>query len=427
MYRSARGPAMVMIWTNLFWIVPILMYNPYAQVYAMELGLNKIDLGYISALTMGVQLVFFLVGGWLTDRLGNLRCVLLFDTLSWPLPMAILAAASRPWHFYAAAALAGTMTAVTAGWHALFVSRVAAERRAAAYGMHAVVTNVPGLFLPLVGGWLVGQLGLELSMRWLYLSAAALMFLGSAVRWAIIPPTAPTAARMAGVFETVAEQFSLYLRTALRRDMRWLILAMVMINLDVTITGVFLPVYFMKHLGISEQDYALVPTLSCALRLATMIMVMPLVRPGNTRRFLAATGAFWATGTAILLIFLRSPVPPAFVAGLFGWPAGAAAPRAYLLTLVLAVYAIWAIGGAVYGPASMAIWMNSIPDDIRSRLWGAHGAAGQLLAAVAVAGVGHLFARWCPALLVVEIVLELAALTFFWMSPARPEAAASPG
>ena len=423
MYRSAKGPALTMIWTNLFWIIPILVYGQYAQVYALELGIKKVEIGYLAAVNMCAQVVFYLVGGWLTDRLGSLRCVLLFDTLSWPLPMAILAGASQPWHFYAAAVLAGTMTAVVPGWHAIFVSRVPADRRAAAYGLHAIVTNVPGLFFPLVGGWLLGRFGLELSMRCLYLTAAGLMVLGTALRWALIPQTPPAREHTPGAIETLRDQFGIYFRTAFRPGMRSFFLALALMNLDIAVTGAYLPVYFMKYLGLSEQHYALVSTAGCVVRLVGMVLVVPFIRVGNTKRFLVATSACWAAGTLVLITLLRHPEPPGLVSAVFGW-SPEAPPRMYLLGAILAVNVIWAVGGAFWGPAIMAQWMNTIPEDIRSRLWGAHGAVTQVLAAGAVAVVGNLYALWCPALVVVEVAIEIGAVIFFALSPVGTSAPA---
>jgi hypothetical protein len=74
------------------------------------------------------------------------------------------------------------------------------------------------------------------------------------------------------------------------------------------------------------------------------------------------------------------------------------------------------VGGALWGPAIMAQWMNIIPEDIRSRLWGAHGAVGQLLAAGALAVVPHIYKPWPPSLIVVELALEAGAVVCFWLS-----------
>jgi len=108
-------------------------------------------------------------------------------------------------------------------------------------------------------------------------------------------------------------------------------------------------------------------------------------------------------------------------------PGGAGAPHhGYLLAMIMIVSTIWAVGGALWGPAIMAQWMNVIPEDIRSRLWGAHGAVGQLLAAGALAVVPHLYKPWPPSLIVVELSLETGALVCFaisLMGAARPAAA----
>lgn len=399
LYRSAKGPAAIMMWTNLFWIVPIAMYSQYSSMYARELGLSKAEIGYLGAVTMAVSVLFYLVGGWLTDRLGYLRSILLFDALSWPLPMAILAVADHRWHFYAAALLVGTMTGVVPAWNAMFVLRVPPERRASAFAIHFLISTAPGLVLPLAGSALVACLGLVDGIRITYLATAWLTTAGILIRWKMLPATAPLRESTPDFIDALVDQFRLYFRMIVRPEMRAFMLALTLVNMDMFVGGTFVSMYCMEYLGLPQEHFGWVTTSASAVRLVAVLLLAPLITPQNTRRFFIMAAGFLAAGSLTYLIFLCRP--------------GGLTP---LLPTIIAASALWAVGGALWGPAITAQWVNLIPENIRSRLWGAHGATNQLLGAGALAAVGGLYSCWEPTLLIVFLMFEIPAIAFFTFS-----------
>lgn len=400
MYRSLRGPALTIVWTNVFWIVPIAVYGQYAQVYAMSQGLSEVQVGYLGSIFMVTNIVAYLLGGWLTDRLGCLRTVMLFDALSWPLQMALLAGADRPWHFYAASFLFGLMGAVIPAWHMLFVSRIPPERRAAAYGMLTVTNLVPSMLFPLAGGWLVGRWGLELSMRVIYFAAAVLMSAGVALRWTIMAPTPPRREAGPGFLRSLGEQFRIYARVSLRPGMRGFMLALALMNIFLPVANYFVPVYCMKFLRLPEAQFSLVSAAGGLVQLITAVALVPLITPKNTRRFFLAVAATLCAWALTYLALLHRPDPPV-----------------PLMPTLLTAVVLGSVGSALWGPAVLSQWANIIPEDIRTRLWGAHGAFNGLLAAAGLAAVGHLYKLWCPSLMVVFLVLLAGAGVCFAVSP----------
>jgi len=201
---------------------------------------------------------------------------------------------------------------------------------------------------------------------------------------------------------------------ALRREMRPFMLALTMVNVDIFVGGTFVSIYCMEYLGLPKELYGWVPMAASAVRMLCVLAFAPLITAGNTRRVFIMASAFLGLGSLVFLGFLRSPQAPVPI-----------------LPAVIAASMLWAVGGALWGPAITAQWVNLIPENVRSRLWGAHGATSQLLGAGALAATGHLYHLWKPSLLVIFIVLESGAVLFFSLSrvgaPAKPvEAAPQP-
>ena len=68
------------------WGIPYNLYLPFVSVYMSALGLTPTQIGLLSTLSLVSQMVWSLLGGVLTDKLGRRLCTLIFDTLSWSVP-----------------------------------------------------------------------------------------------------------------------------------------------------------------------------------------------------------------------------------------------------------------------------------------------------------------------------------------------------
>ena len=79
MFRSIRGNPRVLIVTNLFWALPISFSVVYLQIYMKEMGLSEIAIGSVSSAQLVAQVIGALLGGWLADRLGQKKTLMIFD------------------------------------------------------------------------------------------------------------------------------------------------------------------------------------------------------------------------------------------------------------------------------------------------------------------------------------------------------------
>ncbi len=403
MWRSLKGPAAILVWTNPLWLIPLAVSRQYQQMYARELGLSEIQVGYIAAVLTGGSMICFLIGGWLTDRLGYKRCITLFDAIAWPGSMLALALAGpgQAWCFYLSSALMSFMAACVPAWHSMFVSGIQPERRAPAYGMLFITLTAPGIIFPPLGGWLAASYGLVPAMRGVYFAAAAMMTIGILIRWRLLPDPPPTETTTRGMFKALGDQFRPYLKTLFNRKTWSFMVALILFNLDVLIGMSFVPLYIMEQLGVPKPIFSIVPAATSVVRLAAIILLAPLITTRNTRRVLVLSGVAMAIGTLVLISLL------------FGAPAYSG----WVLAVVLGGAFFWALGGALSGPAILGAWSNTIPEKVRNRLWGAHGAVSRIIACGALAGMGHLYYAWGPSLLIVLIALEAGVILFFALSP----------
>jgi nitrate/nitrite transporter NarK len=81
--HEMRGNAWVMVWTTFFWSVPGAWIGVYANIYMVELGVKKVEVGMISSLALLVQLFTIIWGGYLADRYGRKKLVMVLDVVTW--------------------------------------------------------------------------------------------------------------------------------------------------------------------------------------------------------------------------------------------------------------------------------------------------------------------------------------------------------
>jgi len=79
----------------------------YAPLYMESIGLTHVQIGLASTATIFMNFLCNLFASSIVNRLGRRRTSLIFDLISWSVPMFIWAVAQNFWHFMAASLING--------------------------------------------------------------------------------------------------------------------------------------------------------------------------------------------------------------------------------------------------------------------------------------------------------------------------------
>ena len=80
------GNGRACLWVEPLWGIPYNLYTPFVSVYMAALGMSPTQIGLVSSVFFASQVVWSLLSGALTDKLGRRRCTLIFDCVSWSVP-----------------------------------------------------------------------------------------------------------------------------------------------------------------------------------------------------------------------------------------------------------------------------------------------------------------------------------------------------
>ena len=118
---NLKGNPKVCTYTEPLWGIPYNLFVPYASIYMYSLGVSDSQLGLIASIGMIFQVIFSLLGGVITDKLGRRRTTFIFDTIAWSVPCLIWAI-SQSFSYFVIAAIINSVSRVTMNsWTCLLV------------------------------------------------------------------------------------------------------------------------------------------------------------------------------------------------------------------------------------------------------------------------------------------------------------------
>ncbi|HMR50625.1 MAG TPA: MFS transporter [Arachnia sp.] len=184
-----RGNGRACVYTEPMWGLSMMLVLPYASVFMLALGVHDAQIGLLATISMLSQVVFGLLSGVITDKLGRRMTTAVFDIIAWAIPCLIWAFAQNFWWFLAASVINGAWQVTQNSWDCLLVEDVDRSEIPKVYSLIKVAAEFSALFAP-IAAFLVSGLGLELAVRILYLNA---FFIMSIKIWLLYRYTTETA------------------------------------------------------------------------------------------------------------------------------------------------------------------------------------------------------------------------------------------
>jgi MFS family permease len=172
--RNLRGNPKVCVFTEPLWGLSMNLCLPYASVYMLALGLRDADIGLVTTVYMLSQVVFGLLGGVITDKLGRRLTTAVFDFFAWCIPCVIWFLAQDFWFFFGAALVNGMMKITQNSWDCLLVEDAEKEQITKIYSLVIICGQLSALFAP-IASILVSRLTLVPAVRILYINAFVVM------------------------------------------------------------------------------------------------------------------------------------------------------------------------------------------------------------------------------------------------------------
>ena len=334
----------------------------FAPKYLETLGAGVWIIGLFDALQTWLGAVYAYPGGWMSDRWGQRRSLLLFNLIS--LSGYVLVLLWQHW----IALLLGSFLFLA--WSALSLPTTFAvvatslERRqhTMGIGVQSMVRRVPMMAGPLIGGWLVTRFGWADGVKYALALCIGMSLLTMLFQWFMVEPQParrggsdepetkngfpasdprrrlPQAATAAPTFLAIVRSFTPTLRELLVSD--------ILIRFCERIPYAFVVLWAINHGGLSAQQFSHLVAFEMITAMVCYIPVAHLADKYGRRPFVLATFVFF-TLFPISLLWAHS----------FDWLAFAFVVR----------------GLKEFGePARKALIVGEAPPEFRARTYGAY-------------------------------------------------------
>jgi MFS family permease len=258
----------------------------FAPKYLEVLGAGVLIIGLFDGLQTLLGAIYAYPGGWLTDRWGQRRSLLLFNGLSLAGYALVLL-----WQHWLALVLG---VFLFLAWSALSLPATFAvvatpldrHQHTMGVGVQSMVRRVPMMVGPLIGGWLITRYGWEQGVRLALVGCMGLSLVTALFQWFMADPVAgPAAATTRLGFLGVVKSFNPTLRELLVSD--------ILIRFCERLPYAFVILWAMNHGGVSAQEFGWLVAIEIVTAMVCYVPVAHLADKHGQRPFVLATFGFF--------------------------------------------------------------------------------------------------------------------------------------
>lgn len=277
----------------------------YAPLYMKEQGLTEIQMGIINTAGLFVAFICHLLAAPITNRLGRKRTTLIFDLVSWSIPMIIWAFARSFWAFFAAAAINSIVRIVYVSWMCLLAEDSEASTRSRMYGFLYIINYATGLFTPL-SGLLIMRYGTVPVLKVLYVAGFFSMTLMFLLRNKFARETAvglELMKRHNGISFLDSMKSNLLIIRKVTRDKTIILAGLIYVFTSFILSMNFFQILFMKeYLGFTSSELSLVPACGAVINALMFLFVLPRLGRYREEKMLSVFLVVSAAGSLLFIL-----------------------------------------------------------------------------------------------------------------------------
>lgn len=280
------------------------MAEQFLPLYLLALGGGFISIGFLNGMDNLLGALYSFPGGYLSDRLGTKRALLVFNLISMTGFLIVIFVQ----HWLAvilAAALFLSWTAISLPATMSLVARVLPKnKRTMGVSIHSLVRRVPMALGPLIGGAFIAAWGVELGVRLAFVGALAMAVVAAILQQILIEDDPRDSDR-----RSVAEHDPLRLWKYVTGDLRRLLIADILVRFCEQIPYAFVVVWAVGTEGapgpVTAVQFGLLRGIEMATAVLIYIPVAYLADRGHKKPFVVMTFVFF-TCFPLMLYFSRS-------------------------------------------------------------------------------------------------------------------------
>ncbi len=279
--RGLRGNARACVFTEPLWGIPAYLYMPFASLYMSTLGLSDASIGLVGTIFLLSSMVFSLLSGVLTDKLGRRFCTFWFDLIAWSVPTLLWALAKGPAWFMAAAFFNGSMRITSNSWNLLLIEDEEESGLVKLYTLVNMAANISAVAI-LLSYPLVHHFGLVNTVRGMYSFAVLSMTAKFVILYVMSHETRIGKARMEEtrhrtIVSLLGENAAILGRMLRTPKVMLTIGVLACFMGSKSLTDTFFPLLVTGRTGLPGETFALFSAVKCSVMVLGALWIAPKV------------------------------------------------------------------------------------------------------------------------------------------------------
>jgi MFS family permease len=233
-----------------------------------EIGASITVIGLLAMVQNAQQLIFALPGGIIADKFGR-KNLILFGTSMMMIPPIIYLLATTWEHVLIAVMFGAVSNLYMPAFDAMVADSVPAQQRGVGYGVYRMVTSLPALFMPIVGGVVIDALGFGPAVRMFNILTIFLVIAALILRAKYLTETLDRKSR--GERKSVRETLSSALQV--NRTVWVMVVVAVMGGFSFRMVVQFIPIYAQNSLLFTSTEIGVAQT---AGSIVSSLLILPI-------------------------------------------------------------------------------------------------------------------------------------------------------
>lgn len=285
---NLRGNPRACVYTEPLWGIPYNLFSPYASLYMYALGVTDRQIGLIASIGMAFQILFSLLGGIITDKLGRRYTTFIFDFLCWSLPCMIWALSQNFIYFVIAAVFNSIFRVTSNSWNCLLVEDSDKNQIVSIYTWIYIFAQCTAFIAP-IAGLFVGAYGLIPTVRVFYFISFIMMSIKFICTFAFSTETSHGIVRMKETKHlSLLKMFSGYgdvVRQILKtRETMTTLGLMLIVSVTSMVNSTFWPIMVTENLNISNKAIGIFPFVRSSVMLLFFFTIVPRINVSTYKK-----------------------------------------------------------------------------------------------------------------------------------------------
>ncbi len=277
------------------------MAERFLPVYVVALGGGAIYVGLLNGLDNLLSALYSFPGGYIADRYGTKRALLIFNALAMA-GFVIVILIPSVWAVIVGSFLFLSWTAISLPATMSLVARLLPKsKRTMGVSMHSLIRRVPMALGPLLGGLFIGIWGEITGVRLAFVAALAMAIVALVVQQIMIPGDDQS---VSAVKDKMPDKNPLKLFRQLRPELRRLLLADILIRFCEQIPYAFVVLWCLKEISspVTAFEFGILTTVEMVTAMLVYIPVAYFSDRAEKKPFVVATFVFFTLFPLLLLV-----------------------------------------------------------------------------------------------------------------------------